>query len=187
MARPRNFDDDAVLDAAMMTFWRNGFEATTTRMLEDATGVGIRGLSNAFGSKEQLFETVLKRYFAAVQANLEQVFAAPGRGAIDMVFAGFSQPEPPEAIAHAGCLMVNTVTELERTNAAIRALVTAYRAYWKDGFLTALRADGIDDADARAEFLVGALWGALGQIKLAGDKAAAIPLAEVVRATVRGW
>lgn len=171
----------------MMTFWRHGFEATTTRMLEDATGVGIRGLSNAFGSKEQLFEAVLKRYFANVQANLAQVFATPGRAAVDMVFAGFSQPEPPDAIAHAGCLMVNTVTELERTDAAIRAQVTAYRAFWKDQFLASLHADGIAEAEARAEFLVGALWGALGQIKLAGDKAAAIPLADVVRATVRSW
>lgn len=171
----------------MMIFWRNGYEATTTRMLEEATGVGIRGLSNAFGPKEQLFETVLKRYFANVQANLAKVFATPGRAAIDMVFAGFSMTEPPDAIAHAGCLMVNTVTELERTDAAIRAQVTAYRAYWKDHFVTSLRTDGIGDADQRAEFLVGALWGALGQIKLAGDKSAAIPLAEVVRATVKSW
>ncbi|MFL4472046.1 TetR/AcrR family transcriptional regulator [Tateyamaria armeniaca] len=187
MARPRNFDEDKVLDAAMMAFWRHGYEATTTRMLEDATGVGIRGLFNAFGSKEQLFETVLARYFAMVSTTLEQVFATPGRAAIDMVFAGFSQPEPPEAIAHAGCLMVNTVSELERTNAAIRARVNAYRDLWKAQFRIALVADGIADADNRAEFLVGALWGALNQIKLAGDKAAAVPLAEVMRDTVRGW
>lgn len=187
MARPRTFDDDTVLDAAMATFWRNGYEATTTRMLEEATGVGIRGLFNAFGSKEQLFATVLERYFANVQAILSGVFAGPGRQAIDTVFAGFSHPEPPDALAHAGCLMVNTVTELERTNADIRAQVAAYRSYWKTQFLTALQSEGIPDAENRAEFLVGALWGALGQIKLAGDKSAAIPLAEVVRDTIRGW
>lgn len=187
MARPRAFDEDKVLDAAMIAFWRHGFEATTTRMLEEATGVGIRGLSNAFGSKEQLFETVLKRYLSNISATLKQVFATPSRVSIDMVFAGFSEPEPPDAIAHAGCLMVNTVSELERTNAAIRAQVNAYRALWRSQFHAALTADGIAEADKRAEFLVGALWGALNQIKLAGNKAAAIPLAEVVRDTVKGW
>ncbi|WP_415919944.1 TetR/AcrR family transcriptional regulator [Tateyamaria sp. SN6-1] len=187
MARPRKFDEEAVLDAAMMTFWRHGFEATTTRMLEEATGVGVRGLFNTFGNKEQLFHTVLDRYFAAVRAQLAPLANLPGRDAIDAVFAGFSADEPPGAIAHAGCLMVNTVFELERTDDTVRAQVAAYRAAWKDTFAAALTRANIGEVDTRAEFLVGALWGALGQIKLAGDKAAAIPMAEVVRATARTW
>ncbi len=156
-------------------------------MLEEATGVGIRGLFNAFGNKEKLFHTVLARYFDTVHAQLAQVFAMPGRDAIDAVFAGFSAPDPPDAISHAGCLMVNTVFELERTDETVRAQVAAYRALWKTSFADALARDGISDADTRAEFLVGALWGALGQIKLAGDKAAAVPMAEVIRSTVRTW
>ena len=171
----------------MAAFWRHGYEATTTRMLEDATGVGIRGLFNAFGSKEQLFRTILVRYFGMVEAHIAQIFALPGRDAIDAVFAAFSSSEPPEAISHAGCLMVNTVYELERTDEAVRAQVAAYRAMWKSAFADALGQAGIVDVDARAEFLVGALWGALGQIKLAGDKSAAIPMAEVTRATVQMW
>lgn len=171
----------------MMTFWRHGYEATTTRMLEEATGVGIRGLFNAFGNKEALFHTVLERYFENVRAQLAQVFDMPGRDAIDAVFAGFSAPEPPDALAHAGCLMVNTVYELERTDEKVRAQVGAYRAYWKSLFADALVKAGIAQVETRAEFLVGALWGALAQIKLAGDKAAAIPMAEITRATVRTW
>ncbi|MEL7165695.1 MAG: helix-turn-helix domain-containing protein, partial [Pseudomonadota bacterium] len=123
MARPRSFDEDKVLDAAMQTFWRHCYEATTTRMLEDATGVGIRGLFNAFGSKEHLFQKVLQRYCAMISAQLDHVFAKPGVAAIDMVFAAFAQPEPPEALAHAGCLMVNTIQDLGRADAAIRAEV----------------------------------------------------------------
>ena len=43
MARPREFDEAAVLDAAMDCFWRNGYEATSVRDL--AAHMGITGAS----------------------------------------------------------------------------------------------------------------------------------------------
>ncbi len=51
----------------------------------------------------------------------------------------------------------------------------------------ALEADGIPDAETRAEFLLGALWGILSQIRLARDTTAGAPMAAVVAETVKGW
>ena len=51
MARPREFDEAAVLDAAMDCFWRNGYEATSVRDLAAHMGITGASLYNAFGGK----------------------------------------------------------------------------------------------------------------------------------------
>ena len=43
MARPREFDEAAVLDAAMDRFWRHGYEATSVRDLADEMNIAGAG------------------------------------------------------------------------------------------------------------------------------------------------
>src|SRR5216684_2122933 len=62
MARPREFDDGAALDAAMDCFWRDGYEATSVRELASSMGITGTSLYNAFGDKRSLFRQVLQRY-----------------------------------------------------------------------------------------------------------------------------
>ena len=62
MARPREFDEAAVLDAAIQQFWLRGYEATSVRDLADEMGIAGASLYNAFGSKRMLFERSLNRY-----------------------------------------------------------------------------------------------------------------------------
>ena len=188
MPRPRGFDENEVLSCAMRMFWRRGYEGTTTRAIEAETGVGIRSLANTFGEKDELFVRALRMYREMAQGILDQVFATPGRDAIIALFAGMgAETEDADDVRNAGCLMVNTTFELTRTSPAIREEVEGYRAMFRDRFREALEADGIADADTRAEFLVGALWGALSQIRLAGSTATAKPMTDVVIASVKGW
>lgn len=62
MARPREFDEDQVLDSVLALFWSRGFEATSVQDLVDATGLNRASLYNAFGDKEALYRKVLERY-----------------------------------------------------------------------------------------------------------------------------
>ncbi len=62
MARPREFDEEKVLDRAMRVFWEQGFEGTSVADLEAATGLVRTSLYCAFGDKEQLFLRVLERF-----------------------------------------------------------------------------------------------------------------------------
>ena len=188
MPRPRGFDEEEVLACAMRMFWRRGYEGTTTRAIQDETGVGIRSLANTFGEKDELFVRALRMYREMAAGILDQILAKPGVEAIVAFFSGMGAPtEDANDVRNAGCLMVNTTFELTRTSPAIREEVEAYRAMFRDRFREALEADGIADAETRAEFLVGALWGALSQIRLMGTTEAAKPMTDVVIASVRGW
>ena len=133
-------------------------------------------------------QALTSEYRAMAAGVIEQVFARPGTDAIATMFGAFARKTgDPEDIANAGCLMVNTVFELGRTRPAVREAVDAYREMWRATFEASLAADGVEDAASRAEFLVGALWGALSQIRLTGSTESAAPLAAVVVDTVRGW
>ena len=62
MARPRTFEVEEALEAALGVFWRKGFEGTSYADLVAATGVERPALYSAFGNKEALFLTALERY-----------------------------------------------------------------------------------------------------------------------------
>lgn len=62
MARPREFDEAAVLDAAIERFWLRGYEATSVRDLADEMNIAGASLYNTFGDKRGLYERALNRY-----------------------------------------------------------------------------------------------------------------------------
>ncbi|MFF4219389.1 MULTISPECIES: TetR/AcrR family transcriptional regulator [Streptomyces] len=80
MARPRQFDEDRVISAAMETFWRQGYEGTSTRDLCESTGLGPSSLYNSFGGKRQLYLRALERYYETATTEQVELLAGPGPG-----------------------------------------------------------------------------------------------------------
>lgn len=187
MGRPRSFEESELLEAVMVAFWRHGYTATTYRSLETLSGVGIRSLANTFGEKDELFTKALSRYRHMVADNIAVMFDPPSVDAIISAFERVSSPADRDHVRSSGCLMVNTVFEIDEPAGDITREVAEYRDLWRSTFQRALESDNIADAEARAEFLVGALWGALSQIRLAGDTRAAQPMTSIVIETVRSW
>ena len=62
MARPREFDYDAVVEKAMHLFWRQGYLNTSIDDIEVATGLTKGSLYKAFDNKRDLFEKCLDHY-----------------------------------------------------------------------------------------------------------------------------
>ncbi|NUT92108.1 MAG: TetR/AcrR family transcriptional regulator [Saccharothrix sp.] len=78
MGRPREFDDAAVVDAAMEVFWSKGYESTSTEDLCARTGLGRGSLYNAFGSKHGLYERALRRYAEVGFGAQAEILDGPG-------------------------------------------------------------------------------------------------------------
>ncbi|CAM5616019.1 TetR/AcrR family transcriptional regulator OS=Streptomyces alboniger OX=132473 GN=CP975_28210 PE=4 SV=1 [Streptomyces alboniger] len=72
MARPRTFDEERALDAAMHAFWVKGYEATSTQDLCEATGLGRSSIYNTFSSKHALFRRALARYMDAMNTGQQE-------------------------------------------------------------------------------------------------------------------
>lgn len=92
MARPRAFDETAVLDAAAAQFRVHGFADTSTAQLCKAAGVRRSSLYNTFTSKDELFVRALERYVettGAAQAEVLEDADLDGmarlRGVLDLI------------------------------------------------------------------------------------------------------
>ncbi|MFI7235114.1 TetR/AcrR family transcriptional regulator [Streptomyces cyaneofuscatus] len=117
MARPRQFDEERALDAAMRTFWEYGYEATSTQDLCTATGLGRSSIYNTFRSKRELFARSLARYLdtmaEAQDAVLEDASRPPAervRALLDKIVADEFDHRPHGRSL--GCLGVNSTVEL---------------------------------------------------------------------------
>ena len=62
MARPREFNETAALEAAIACFWNHGYEATSVRDLAENMGLSPPSLYNAYGDKHALFVQALEHY-----------------------------------------------------------------------------------------------------------------------------
>lgn len=60
--RPRAFDEEQALDAALAVFWRNGYQGASLAELTHAMDISKPSLYAAFGNKEQLYLSALERY-----------------------------------------------------------------------------------------------------------------------------
>lgn len=68
--RPRAFDVDEALDAAVEVFWRRGFAGASLSELAAAMGINKPSVYGAFGDKAHLFQAALCRY---VERNMGYV------------------------------------------------------------------------------------------------------------------
>ena len=158
------------------------------KSLQAATGVDVRGLSNVFGDKEQLFLRSLEQYHAMFEMGLSRFFETPSLAAIESFFAQLADDDvPAEHPSNYGCLMVNTVIELGNTSERVRERVERYRNMFVVHFRDSLQASGIPEPEGKAELLLGMLWGALTQIRLSGSKSAAKPMALQILEILKSW
>lgn len=124
MARPREFDLDEVLDAAMQTFWYRGYEATSLADLVAATGLQKGSLYKAFKDKRSLFLQALGRYLdQAYQFHQSAIAeaASPKEGLRNWlqhtldVYGGYGDCR--------GCFGTNTLVELAPHDEAVKQRV----------------------------------------------------------------
>ncbi|MFI5541675.1 TetR/AcrR family transcriptional regulator [Nocardia sp. NPDC051900] len=165
MPRPRSFDEDRAVDAAMHAFWRAGYEATSTEDLCAATGLGRSSIYNTFTSKRDLFGRALRRYMTAKNAaTFDLLDSETGvRGMIRALLWQIVEAPDEDPL---GCLVVNSTIELAPRDPELAAvLATDYQrrlAVLTDVFETARRAGEIapdKQPTALAHFVIATIGG----------------------------
>ena len=142
VGRPREFDIDFALDAAMQTFWRKGYEATSMADLMAATGLHKGSIYGTFGDKHSLFIQALKRYLWEMnRTEIEALKNAEtpldglrrvGHAMIDLVDDDSDVPK--------GCMAVNAIVEMAPDDEEVKAIMEEHVQGMRDSIVEAITA-----------------------------------------------
>lgn len=140
MPRPKTDSRTALVDSALATFWKTGYHVVSMADLVRETGVSRGGIYSDFAGKRELFHACLQRYQDTfVLPSLAPVYAqGAGISAIkqylDTIIAALKQLNGPSI----GCLVVNTLAQLEVEDIETRALLEEHFKRQEDAILTAI-------------------------------------------------
>ncbi|HCJ49631.1 MAG TPA: TetR family transcriptional regulator [Microbacterium sp.] len=159
VGRPRGFDPDVALDAAVDVFWRRGYEGASLSELTAAMGIKPPSLYATFGDKAQLFQSALRRYVERNMGYVTDALAQPTALAAAEAFltgnaAAVTTPGLP-----AGCLSVQAAVATEGSTqlTALTENRARIQTLFADRFRRAIDDGDVDkgeDPDELAAFLI---------------------------------
>jgi TetR/AcrR family transcriptional repressor of nem operon len=185
MARPKGFEEENAVDAAIAVFREHGYEGTSAQMLVDAMGIGRQSLYNTFGDKWGIYRAAVRRY-GLCEIDAHRAALASRSKAVDGIRAMLDRVVDE---AEQGCLGVGSIVEFGQTNPELVELRAAsggaLRALFVRSVEQGQREDDIaadlDPAEI-ATFLIAAIAG----IRIAArGGAAAAHLARLVDLALR--
>lgn len=126
MARTKEFDPDAALQAALELFWRRGYEATSMADLVTHLGIARASIYATFGSKHELYAKALERYGEQHGPDLATELSQPGPAlpAVRAVVRRFAAESATDD-ERRGCFITNTAIELAPHDPAMARRVGA--------------------------------------------------------------
>ncbi|QIO32276.1 TetR/AcrR family transcriptional regulator [Bradyrhizobium sp. 1(2017)] len=166
MARPREFDEERVLKAAVDAFWTKGYVATSTRDLTECTGLTQSSIYAAFGDKRGIFLRSLEHYlnqFLRERIVRLETSLSPGQAISTFFREGLvrSLADPK----HRGCMLVNTALEVTPDDPELLRLVAdetvLIEQFFRRCIIAGQRTGEIrtESADESARHLLGVLLG----------------------------
>jgi AcrR family transcriptional regulator len=189
--RPREFDTDKALEAALLLFWRHGYEGTSLSALTSAMGINVPSLYAAFGNKETLFRKALDRYLQRPASYLPNALQEPTargvaesllKGAINMVM----NPRHPD-----GCLLVQGALASGPDTDTIRKELARHRAgaeaAVRERFKQAVKEGELPsgtDPGKLARYLITVIWGL--SVQAAGGYTRS-QMKEVANTAMQSW
>jgi len=158
VGRPREFDEEQVLDAAMKAFWAHGYEATSLADLVSVTGLHKGSLYQAFGDKHSLFIQTLNRYLQNVRHRKNQTLeeADTPLGGIRAVLHGFIDMSEDDADCPRGCMAVKMLVEMAPHDSEVQRIMEEHKKGMRASIerrVSQAQANGELDADKSPEMI----------------------------------
>ena len=171
MARPRSFDEETVLTAAMHAFRRHGYAGASVSVLEDATGLRASSLYNAYGDKAGLYRRALDHYLSSFVGPRLTAYAGSEATVEDLEGLFLSLLVPPYDDGQ-GCLVTNSAAEFGSAPSiatdGVRAGVETVRRHAEDVLRRELGPEAAATTAARVVLLYQGFL-VLGRAGLLGD------------------
>ncbi|MFL6113140.1 MAG: TetR/AcrR family transcriptional regulator [Catenulispora sp.] len=139
--RPRAFDRDAALNAALFEFWRHGYEATSIATLTKAMGINPPSLYAAFGDKRKLFTEAVSRYAETYGGYGTRAFELPtARESVEhmlhTIAADYTDPAHPP-----GCLVIHGAVKTTEASEDVKQELRSYREGTKRAIIDKIATD----------------------------------------------
>jgi TetR/AcrR family transcriptional repressor of nem operon len=114
VARTKEFDPDAALQAALELFWRRGYEATSMSDLVAHLGIGRASIYATFGNKHELYLKALDRYDRTGLPPILQELSQPGPAlpAVRTLVRRYAAEAADARERLNGCMITNAASEL---------------------------------------------------------------------------
>ena len=145
--RPKCFDEQDVLQKAMLIFWEYGYEATSMSDLTKALNLTAPSLYSCFGDKSQLFYACLEYYLKYEACPIELIFqqAKTAKIAVELYLYEnlkklVQQGKPT------GCMLVTATMNCSEEHYSIQQDLLFKRNAVKSKILTRLE-QGVKDGD----------------------------------------
>ena len=112
MPRQKEYNEKEVIEKAMYLFWRNGYENTSTRMLEKEMGINQFSIYSSFGNKQGVLIESIKCYKNKIKEISDKL--KESKEAVEGIkqyfydFIEFTKEDEHNK----GCLLINTANEL---------------------------------------------------------------------------
>lgn len=128
LGRPRQFEEEDVLDRAATAFLKDGFEAASYERIARDVGLSKPSLYNSFGDKTALFERVLSGYAAQAHYHLIASFSNAGslKKAVEEIFNAAAQFYSSAEGPSTGCLLVGTALPSTSHNGATQKILSDF-------------------------------------------------------------
>ncbi|MEC4590082.1 TetR/AcrR family transcriptional regulator [Nitrospirillum amazonense] len=122
MARPKEFDGEVALDAAIALFSQHGFEGTSTDALLRAMRISRQSLYDTFGDKRQLYLAALRRYNQENVAEFIRTMTAAPTPLTGVEHAFMAFIAKAAASDRPSCLGVSAICEFGRADTEVASI-----------------------------------------------------------------
>jgi AcrR family transcriptional regulator len=142
--RPRQFDPDIALAAAMRVFWRHGYAGASIGTLIEAMGISRATLYASFGDKAELFRKVMDLYEREKTAYMLEALEQPtARMVAETLLAGTIALQTDTADPKGSMGIVHSISHAPGDR-AIRDFVVERGEYWRGKLIARIERAGAE-------------------------------------------